>query len=73
MASGASSPASKTSPQKRLCMLAKRVPKVARSGDAEEDIVNEERRTALIGVIQFLHNEPEKTVATFLALTSGQI
>lgn len=73
MASGASSPAPKTSPQKQMCMLAKRVPKLARSGDEEEDLVNEERRTALIGVIQFLHNEPEKTVATFLAFTSGQI
>ena len=56
-----------------LCVLAKRVPKVVRTGDAAEDRRNEEVRSALSGIIQYLHAQPAKATPCFGALTKGDI
>ena len=56
-----------------LCILAKRGPKVKKSGDPEQEQVLEDQRTALVGVIQHLKEHPEKNLACWMALTSGKI
>ena len=56
-----------------LCILAKRVPKVKKSGDPDQDEVLEDHRTALVGVIQHLNEHPENNLACWMALTSGKI
>ena len=56
-----------------LCILAKRVPKVKKSKDPDQDKVLEDQRTALVGVIQHLKEHPEKNLACWMALASGKI
>lgn len=56
-----------------LCQLAKRVPRVKKTGDTAKDCDNENNRQALIGIIQHLHLNPSVCMPTFLALTSGKI
>lgn len=55
------------------CLLAKRVPKVTRTGDEAQDKILEEQRSALIGIINTLNRQPELCMATYLALTEGKI
>ena len=54
-------------------MLAKRVPQRVPGLLGDQKQVEEEQRQALVGVIQFLHDNPDHSVACFMALNSGQI
>ena len=58
---------------KELCMLAKRVPKMSPGLSGDQKQVEEEQRQALVGVIKFLHDNPDHSVACFMALNSWQI
>lgn len=56
-----------------LCMLAKRVPRITKTGDREMDTKLEEQRAALVGIVQYLHQKPEFCVPTYLKLAQGKI
>ena len=56
-----------------LSPLAKRVPRLSKTGDADLDSRNEEHRSALIGVLNHFHRQPELQLPTFIALNSGKI
>ena len=58
---------------KQMCVLAKRVPKIKAGLQGEARKVAEDRRQALVGVIQHFNDHPHLCVPTWLDLCAGKI